>query len=57
MIDLKIEDAEGVVVNTLVMMLRIVKALNPQPQQIVLALVLIFMFLFATTEGKLLTIS
>ena len=53
----KIEDAEGVVVNTLVMMLRIVKALNPQPQQIVLALVMIFMFLFATTEGKLLTIS
>ena len=36
----KIEDAEGVVVNTLVMMLRIATALNPRPQQIGLALVI-----------------
>ena len=38
--DLKIEDAEGVVICTLVMMLRIATALNPRPQQIGLALVI-----------------
>ena len=32
--DLKIEDAEGVVICTLVMMLRIATSLNPRPQQI-----------------------
>ena len=49
----KIEDAEGVVVNTLVMMLRIATALNPRPQQIGLTVVKTLIFLFATTKGKL----
>ena len=51
--DLKIEDAEGVVICTLVMMLRIATALNPRPQQIVLTVVMTLIFLFATTKGKL----
>ena len=38
--DLKIEDAEGVVICTLVMMLRIATSLNPRPQQIGLAVVI-----------------
>ena len=49
----KIEDAEGFVVNTLVMMLRIATALNPRPQQIGLNVVMTLIFLFATTKGKL----
>ena len=49
----KIEDAEGLVVNTLVMMLRIATALNPRPQQIGLTVVMTLIFLFATTKGKL----
>ena len=51
--DLKIEDAEGVVIWTLVMMLRIATALNPRPQQIGLTVVMTLIFLFATTKGKL----
>ena len=47
--DLKIEDAVGVVICTLVMMLRIAKALNPRPQQIDLTVAMILIFLFTTT--------
>ena len=49
--DLKIEDAEGVVICTLVMMLRIATALNPRPQQIGLTVVKTLIFLFS--KGKL----
>ena len=51
--DLKIEDAEGVVICILVMMLRIATALNPRPQQIGLTVVMTLIFLLATTKGKL----
>ena len=49
--DLKIEDAEGVVICTLVMMLRIATSLNPRPQQIGLAVVINISL--CTTKGKL----